>query len=103
MASAEQQAAAFKNDGNKAFAAHDFITAIELYTKAIELNDKEPTYFSNRAQVLLASFKIAAPVTDQPQANIKTEAYGYAIADATRAIELDPNFVKVGFFFLASL
>jgi serine/threonine-protein phosphatase 5 len=29
------------------------------------------------------------------QANIKSEAYGYAISDATKAIELDPNFVKV--------
>lgn len=29
------------------------------------------------------------------QANIKSEAFGYAIADATKAIELDPNFVKV--------
>ena len=30
-----------------------------------------------------------------PQAYLKTEAYGYAIADATKAIELDPKFVKV--------
>ena len=29
------------------------------------------------------------------QANIKLEAYGYAIADATRAVELDPSYVKV--------
>lgn len=29
------------------------------------------------------------------QANIKVEAYGFAIADATKAIELDPGFVKV--------
>ena len=29
------------------------------------------------------------------QANIKLEAYGYALADATKAIELDPNYVKV--------
>ena len=29
------------------------------------------------------------------QANIKTEAYGYAIADATKAIELNPKLVKV--------
>jgi hypothetical protein len=34
-------------------------------------------------------------VTKFLQANIKSEAYGYAIADATKAIELDPNFVKV--------
>jgi hypothetical protein len=39
-------------------------------------------------------------VTNQPssppqQANIKSEAYGYAIADATKAIELNPKFIKV--------
>lgn len=29
------------------------------------------------------------------QAQIKLEAFGYAIADATKALELDPNYVKV--------
>ena len=29
------------------------------------------------------------------QTNIKLEAYGYAIADATKAIEIDPTFIKV--------
>lgn len=29
------------------------------------------------------------------QAHIKTEAYGYAIADAGKAIELNPKLVKV--------
>ena len=29
------------------------------------------------------------------QAHIKMEAYGYAIADATKALELDPTNVKV--------
>ncbi|TAQ90402.1 hypothetical protein B7494_g1263 [Chlorociboria aeruginascens] len=73
----EAEAIELKNQGNKAFAAHDWPAAIDFYTKAIELNDKEPTYYSNRAQ-----------------ANIKSEAYGYAIADATKAIELDPKFTK---------
>ncbi|KAH8821685.1 Metallo-dependent phosphatase-like protein [Xylogone sp. PMI_703] len=77
MTSAEEEAVALKNEGNKAFAAHDWPLAIEKYTKAIELDPKQPSYYSNRAQ-----------------ANIKSEAYGYAIADATKAIELDPNFVK---------
>lgn len=34
-----------------------------------------------------------------PQANIKSEAYGYAIADATKAIELNPKLVKVSCVF----
>lgn len=77
MATPAEQAVAFKNQGNQAFAAHDWPAAIDFYTKAIELNDKEPTFWSNRAQ-----------------AYIKTEAYGFAIRDATRAIDLNPAFVK---------
>lgn len=50
MTSAADQAVALKNDGNKAFAAHDWGKAVELYTKAIELNDQEPTFYTNRAQ-----------------------------------------------------
>ena len=46
-------------------------------------------------------------MTNYEEANIKSEAYGYAIADATKAIELDPNFVKViyscGFHVLRAL
>jgi serine/threonine-protein phosphatase 5 len=48
---ATEEAVAFKNEGNKAFAAHDWPTAIDFYTKAINLDDKQPTYYSNRAQV----------------------------------------------------
>ncbi|KAH8598012.1 serine/threonine-protein phosphatase-like protein 5 [Bisporella sp. PMI_857] len=80
MSSPKEEAVAFKNEGNKAFAAHDWPAAIQSYTKAIELDGSHPTYYSNRAQ-----------------ANIKSEAYGYAIADATKAIELDPKFVKAYF------
>ncbi|KAH6892065.1 serine/threonine-protein phosphatase 5 [Thelonectria olida] len=72
-----QEAVEWKNKGNKAFASGDWPAAVENYTKAIELNDKEPTFFTNRAQ-----------------AYIKSEAYGYAIADATSAIELNPKLVK---------
>ena len=37
-----------------------------------------------------------ARVTDlMSQAYLKTEAFGYAISDATKAIELKPGFVKV--------
>ena len=30
-----------------------------------------------------------------PQAHIKLEAYGFAIADAAKALELDPSYTKV--------
>ncbi|KAM3561786.1 hypothetical protein MY1884_002215 [Beauveria asiatica] len=71
------QAVDLKNQGNKAFAAGDFPAAIKFYSQAIELNDKEPTFYTNRAQ-----------------AYIKTEAFGYAIIDAGKAIELNPTLVK---------
>lgn len=78
MSSAAEEAVALKNEGNHAFAAHDWPTAIAKYTQAIAKNDREPTFYSNRAQ-----------------AEIKSELYGSAIIDATKAIELDPEFKKV--------
>ncbi|KAB2579748.1 Metallo-dependent phosphatase [Lasiodiplodia theobromae] len=74
---AQEDAIALKEKGNKAFKEHDWPTAIDFYTKAIEVYDKEPSFYTNRAQ-----------------ANIKLEAYGFAVADATKAIEIDPNNVK---------
>lgn len=101
-----QKAVELKNQGNKAFAAGDWPAAIDFYTKAIELHDKEPNFFTNRAQVcepylvLRARTFLADQCLDANlcslQAYIKTEAYGYAIADATSAIALNPKHLKVG-------
>lgn len=78
MASADiAEATSLKQQGNKAFAAHDWPKAIDFYTQAIEKNDQDPSFYCNRAQ-----------------ANIKLEAYGYAISDATKAIELDSGYIK---------
>lgn len=51
--SAEDKAKAveLKNQGNEAFKKHDWPAAIDLYSKAIDLVDTEPAYYSNRAQV----------------------------------------------------
>lgn len=68
--SAEDKAAAvdLKNKGNDAFKKHDWPAAIENYTKAIELDGTEPTYYSNRAQVQqlphLRPFSVPARVAD---------------------------------------
>ena len=51
MASAQEEANALKLQGNKAFAQHDWPTAVDFYNQAIEKYDKEPSFFSNRAQV----------------------------------------------------
>jgi serine/threonine-protein phosphatase 5 len=50
MASAED-AVELKEKGNAAFKAHDWPTAIDFYTKAIAANGKEPSFYTNRAQV----------------------------------------------------
>jgi serine/threonine-protein phosphatase 5 len=59
MASLEE-ATALKDKGNAAFKKQDYETAVEFYTKAIGLNDKEPSYYTNRAQVCMRNF------TDHP-------------------------------------
>lgn len=55
----------------------NYTKAIDLYSKAIELNPTVAVYFGNR------SF-----------AYLKTEFFGYALLDASKAIELDKNYVK---------
>jgi serine/threonine-protein phosphatase 5 len=52
---AEQEAIALKEKGNKAFKEHDWPTAVEFYTQAIELNNRDVSFFTNRAQVLPAT------------------------------------------------
>lgn len=96
MASAGVEAAtALKVKGNKAFSAHDWPGAVDFYTQAIEKHNSDPSFFCNRAQVGLLPTGCTRPVTDYGQANIKLESYGYAIADASKAIEIDPSYIKV--------
>lgn len=40
-----------KLKGNKAFAEHDWPTAVDFYTQAIDKYNQDATFFSNRAQV----------------------------------------------------
>ncbi|KAG1734694.1 phosphoprotein phosphatase [Suillus paluster] len=71
------QAAKIKAEANQAFASHDFVEAIRLYSLAIELNPLDATYWCNRAA-----------------ARTKLEEYGFALADASKAIEVDPKYAK---------
>ncbi|KAJ0259316.1 Serine/threonine-protein phosphatase 5 [Hirschfeldia incana] len=66
-----------KNQANEAFKGHKFSNAIDLYTKAIELNGNNAVYWANRAF-----------------AHTKLEEYGSAIQDASKAIEIDPKYSK---------
>lgn len=46
-----EAATELKNKGNDAFKNKDWPTAIDFYTQAIEKYDKEPSFYTNRAQV----------------------------------------------------
>lgn len=61
------------------YADEDYTKAIEQYTEAIKLNPFLAAYFGNR------SF-----------AYIRTECFGYALSDASKALSLDKNYLKVG-------
>lgn len=77
---------AFKDEGNKAFAAGRYANAINVYTSAIEAlegaSEEErkarlPALFSNRAA-----------------ANLKAENYGSAMVDAGECLALEPTYLK---------
>lgn len=74
---AVQEAEAAKDQANAAFKAKKFGEAIDGYTAAIAKNPNNCVYFSNRAF-----------------SHIKLENYGAAITDATKSIELNPDYVK---------
>ncbi|XP_021898369.1 serine/threonine-protein phosphatase 5-like isoform X2 [Carica papaya] len=66
-----------KVQANDAFKARKYALAIDLYTRAIELNNDNAVYWANRAF-----------------AHTKLEEYGSAIQDASKAIEIDPKYSK---------
>lgn len=96
--SPKEESAELKAKGNKYFASHEWLNAIDSYTKAIEMYDQDPSYYCNRAQVTLPRFVLFLDLSADLryfQANIKLEQYGYAIVDAAKAIELDSGYAKV--------
>eukprot|EP00555_Chaetoceros_dichaeta_P002263 CAMPEP_0198252388 /NCGR_PEP_ID=MMETSP1447-20131203/2888_1 /TAXON_ID=420782 /ORGANISM="Chaetoceros dichaeta, Strain CCMP1751" /LENGTH=264 /DNA_ID=CAMNT_0043937615 /DNA_START=85 /DNA_END=879 /DNA_ORIENTATION=- len=79
MSSAE-----FKEKGNVAFAAKNYDEAIECYTKAIRLDDKNHVFYSNRSASYAGKQK-----------------WVEAISDAKDCIRLNPSFIK-GYYRLAT-
>lgn len=65
------------NKKNTFFAVQNYDEAVKYYSLAINLNPNVAVYYGNR------SF-----------AHLKTECFGYALNDASKAIELDKNYVK---------
>ncbi|MCJ1400727.1 hypothetical protein MMC11_003935 [Xylographa trunciseda] len=62
------EAEAFKSKGNSAMAAKDYKSAIELYSKALNLSPINPIYLSNRAAAYSASHQHAEASTDAEMA-----------------------------------
>ena len=48
----KEESAELKAKGNKYFASHEWLNAIDAYTKAIDMYDQDPSYYCNRAQVI---------------------------------------------------
>ncbi|KAM9263940.1 serine/threonine-protein phosphatase 5 [Morus bassanus] len=72
-----ERAEALKTRANEFFKGKDYENAVKYYSSAIELNPTNAIYYGNRSLAYL-----------------RTECYGYALADATRAVELDKKYVK---------
>ena len=71
------EAEAFKGQGNAAMARKDYASAIDLYSKALDITPLNPIYLSNRAAAYSASHKHAE-----------------ASADAEMAVAADPKYTK---------
>lgn len=67
----------FKNQGNEAFKNKDYDKAIELYSKAIELDPKKEVYYSNRSGAFAAANKLEE-----------------ALKDAEECLKVNPGFAK---------
>ncbi|CAL8079473.1 unnamed protein product [Calicophoron daubneyi] len=83
LVESSEKADAFKEEANKFFKDGEYEKAIENYTKAIAVKESA-VYFSNRSLAYL-----------------RTECFGYALEDASRAIALDSSYVK-GYYRRAS-
>lgn len=70
----------YKDKGNTKFQAGEFEEAVELYSKAIALDPKEPTYYANRAA-----------------ARFSLKQLNESLDDCNAAIALDPKYSKAYF------
>lgn len=71
-------AVAFKDKGNAAFKAQNWLEAIDCYTQAIDLKNDEPPFYTNRAQVGLPLRHKTCPLLtlrDRLISNSKTTAW----------------------------
>ena len=75
-----EEAEKFKNEGNAFVKENKLIQAVDSFTKAIDMKvetKNNSIFLSNRAFI-----------------HLKMENFGYALADANKAIEIDPDYIK---------
>ncbi|KAJ3268338.1 DnaJ sub C member 7 [Terramyces sp. JEL0728] len=80
MLSNSMEAEKFKDEANEYFRSQKYPEAIDLYTKAIEINSSSATFYSNRAAAYL-----------------NVGEFKKALNDCQQAISLDPLMVKAYF------
>lgn len=73
----KKEAEDLKVQGNRAMAGKDYPTAIELYSKAVKLDPRNPIFLSNRAAAYSAA-----------------RDHDSARNDAEAAVKIDPNYTK---------
>jgi len=78
--SARQRAEAFKEKGNRAFGEKKFDDAINFYTEAIKIDNRNHVYFSNRSAAYMGK-----------------NMYSNALEDAEQCVKLNPKWGK-GYF-----
>jgi len=66
-----------KSQANELFKAEKYMQAIDFYTAAIETNPNNAVFYANRSITYL-----------------RTECFGYALTDASKAIEVDNKYLK---------
>lgn len=71
------EAEKYKTEANEYFKNKVYDKAIELYTKAIEIDPTNAVYYANRSL-----------------ANLRTELFGSALNDAVSAVKSDPSYLK---------
>ena len=69
---------ALKEEGNKAFQAKDYDKAIELFSKALELDPNNFVLWSNRSAAKAGKRQWQAALEDAEQASLLISRYGPA-------------------------
>jgi len=73
----KEEAERLKTEGNNLMRTEKFVEALEMYSKAIELDGSNPVFYCNRAA-----------------AHSKMNNHHLAIEDCQRAIDMDPSYSK---------